>query len=94
MIKILKVNVILITKTKSLLNSLDIQKYNKEYANLSIIHNDSFHDRFFIIDRNKVYHCGSSVNYAGKRTFAINVLEDNILKDSLLSNIKILLEID
>ena len=87
MIKDLKVNIILITKTKSLLKSLDIQKYNKEYSNLSVIHNDNYHDRFFIIDKKKVYHCGSSVNYAGVRTFAINKIEEKSMIDSLINKV-------
>ena len=87
MIKDLKVNIILITKTKSLLKSLDIQKYNKEYSNLSVIHNDNYHDRFFIIDKNKVYHCGTSINYAGKRTFAINGIEEKLLKEKLIESV-------
>ena len=87
MIKDLKVNIILITKTKSMLKSLDIQKYNKEYSNLSVIHNDNYHDRFFIIDKKKVYHCGSSVNYAGVRTFAINKIEEKSMIDSLINKV-------
>ncbi len=44
MISKLKVKIIIITKTKSLLNKLDIEKYNKQYNNLSIIYDDTFHD--------------------------------------------------
>ena len=87
MIKDLKVNIILITKTKSMLKSLDIQKYNKEYSNLSVIHNDNYHDRFFIIDKKKVYHCGTSINYAGNRTFAINVIEEKVLKEKIIESV-------
>ena len=83
-IRRLKVNVILIVKTKSLLNQMHIDKYNKQYSNLKIIYNDEYHDRYFVIDRNKVYHCGTSLNYIGKKTFCINIIGDEKAKESLI----------
>ena len=73
MIKELKVKVILITGNK--LSKLDIDKYNSTYNNLSIYNSDIFHDRFFIIDRNKIYHSGNSINYMGYRKSCIDVIK-------------------
>ena len=73
MIKELKVKVILITGNK--LTKLDIDKYNSTYNNLSIYYSDIFHDRFFIIDRNKIYHSGNSINYMGYRKSCIDVIK-------------------
>lgn len=84
MISRLKINVILITKMKGLLKELDIKKYQEQYHNLTIIYNDTFHDRYLLIDNTKIYHCDASINYAGNRTFSINLLEDNVVKQSLL----------
>ena len=84
----LKVSVILVVKTKSLLTKLDIEKYNKQYSNLKIIYNDTCHDRYFIIDRKKAYHCGISINHAGEKLFGINLLDDNIVKDNLINQLK------
>ena len=81
------VKTILITKRKSALNATDINKYNKQYHNLKIIYNETFHDRYIIIDNNIVYHCGASINHAGSRTFSINILGDNIVKHDLINNI-------
>ena len=81
------VKTILITKRKTNLNATDINKYNKQYHNLKIIYNETFHDRYIIIDNNIVYHCGASINHAGSRTFSINILEDNIVKHDLINNI-------
>ena len=81
------VKTIIITKRKSNLNATDINKYNKQYHNLKIIYNETFHDRYIIIDNNIVYHCGASINHAGSRTFSINILEDNIVKHDLINNI-------
>ena len=86
-IKNIKCIVILIVKTNSRLSKLDIDKYNKQYHNLNIIYNDNYHDRYFIIDRNIIYHCGTSINYAGSKTFSINILEDKIVKDNLIKDI-------
>ena len=87
MIKKLKCNIVLITKSNTKLTTLDIEKYNEQYNNLKIVFNDSFHDRYFIIDKKVVYHCGASINYAGKRTFGINILEDEIVKESIIKKV-------
>ncbi len=88
MIKNLKCNVILITKENALLKSLDIKKYNSQYTNLQVVYSNDFHDRYFIIDKNIVYHCGASLNHAGSKTFSINILEDEMLKKSLIANVE------
>ncbi len=80
----IKVQVILITKEDGLLKELDTKKYQEQYHNLKIVYNDPFHDRYLIIDNYKIYHCGASINYAGNRTFSINLLEDEIIKKLLL----------
>ena len=55
-IKRLNVNVTIITKINNLLTKQDIERYNKQYNNLKIIYNNTFHDRYFIIDKKQVYH--------------------------------------
>ncbi|MBP3766384.1 MAG: ORF6N domain-containing protein [Bacilli bacterium] len=88
MIKNLKSKVILITSAKSKLTSLDIEKYNDTYSNLMVIFNDTFHDRYIIIDKNKIYHSGNSINHIGYRKSSINVLEDRNIKETILNDIK------
>ena len=77
----------MITKNNSRLSDTEIQKYNMQYHNLKIIRNNSFHDRYFIIDNTVVYHSGSSINHAGEKTFSINRLDDEMVKESLINNI-------
>ena len=84
MIKELSVKVVLITKDNNKLTELDIEKYNKEYHNLTVIRDNSFHDRYFIIDKKEVYHSGTSINYAGTKVFSINLLEDTLVIDDLI----------
>lgn len=86
-IKKLSVNVIVITKQNGLLTNMDIKKYNNQYHNLTIKYSDAFHDRYFIIDNNEVYHCGASINHAGTRTFSINTLEDKEVCDALKNKV-------
>ena len=93
MIKNIKTNVILIVKPKSLLSKLDIEKYNKQYNNLSVVYNDTFHDRYFIIDKEIFYHCGTSINHIGSKTFSINKLEDEMIVKLLIKNIEKILNI-
>lgn len=80
MISRLNIRVILIIKNKSKLSNLDIEKYNEQYNNLYIVYNDTFHDRYFIVDKDIIYHCGASINHAGSKTFSINILDDEVVK--------------
>ena len=50
MISKLSTKVILITKENNKLSELDISKYHKQYDNLEIIYNNTFHDRYIILD--------------------------------------------
>ena len=87
MISKIKVKVILITRKNNLLKQIDIDKYNKQYNNLKITYDNTFHDRYIIIDKKIIYHCGSLLNHIGTKTFSINILEDLFVKQSLLDKI-------
>ena len=75
-IKRLDISVTIITKKDNLLTEQDISKYNKQYNNLKVIYDNSFHDRYFILDKEIVYHCGASINRIGYKTFSINLISD------------------
>lgn len=64
-------------------------KYEKQYLNISFINNKSFHDRFIIIDRNKLYSCGASFKDIGKKCFAINEFSDKEYLNKLLNILNI-----
>ena len=91
MISKLSVKVIIICKDSNKLTEEDINKYNMQYNNLKVIRNNSFHDRYFIIDEKEIYHCGTSINNVGNKIFSINKLEDDCVKKSLLEIIGSLL---
>lgn len=64
-------------------------KYEKQYFNISFINNKSFHDRFIIVDRNKLYSCGASFKDIGKKCFAINEFSDKEYLNKLLNILNI-----
>ena len=86
-IKRLKINVIVITKSNNFLTKQDIKKYNLQYNNLKIYYDNTFHDRYFILDGNEVYHCGSSINRIGYKTFSITLIGDNEVCQSLINKV-------
>ena len=86
-IKNLKVKVTLIINERSKITKLDIEKYNEQYNNLKIIYDNTYHDRYFILDKKEVYHSGTSINNAGSKTFSINKLEDEFVIKSIIQSI-------
>ena len=63
------------------------EKYLKQYNNLKFINNESYHDRFIIIDRKRVFHCGASFKDLGKKCFAINEIENKIEREKLVNDV-------
>ena len=86
-IRNIKPKVTLITQRRTRLTKTEIDKYNTQYNNLTVIKNSSFHDRYLIIDNQDIYHLGASINYAGDKVFSINKLQDEdiitLLKDKV-----------
>ena len=60
------------------------KKYESQYNNIIFINNDSFHDRFLILDRYKLYSCGSSFKDLGKKCFAINEFKERFYLNEIL----------
>ena len=84
----LNVNVRVVCKKKTLLTKMDIEKYNAQYNNLEIIYDDTFHDRYFILDNQKVYHCGTSLNKMGYKTFGVTLISDSEICRLIIEKIK------
>lgn len=66
-------------------------KYLKQYNNVMFINNDSYHDRFIIIDRKRVFCCGASFKDLGKKCFSIHEIENFKEIDKILENINYLI---
>ena len=78
-------NVTLITNKY---NNVDYEKYKEQYNNIAIVVNNSFHDRFIILDKKVLYHSRASFKDLGKKCFAITKIESKEILDSLLDKLK------
>lgn len=58
------------------INSVLKSKFEHQYNNVTFINNNSFHDRFIIIDRKLLYSSGASFKDLGKKCFGIHKLND------------------
>ena len=64
-----------------------ISKYMSQYNNVEIIENNTFHDRFIIIDNKYLYHCGASFKELGKKCFAISKIDEEEILNNLLNKL-------
>ncbi len=77
----------IIVSSKTKLTQDDVEAFNLQYGLLTVKSDDSFHDRFIVIDGESLYHLGASLNYVGKKTFAISELMDERLVKSVIDRI-------
>lgn len=83
-LRIINKKIIIVTSN---IDDIQKKKYLKQYKNVSFIKNDSYHDRFIIIDRKKVFHCGASFKDLGNKCFGINEIENKIEIDKLVNEV-------
>ena len=69
-------------------NNDDYSKYKIQYKNITLKINNKIHDRFIIIDRLELYHCGASLKDLGRKCFAINKIDNKDWINELLVLIK------
>ena len=69
-------------------NNVDYEKYKEQYDNVTLVVNNSFHDRFIILDKKDLYHSLASFKDLGKKCFAITKIESKEFLDSLLDKLK------
>ena len=65
------------------------KKYENQYSNITFINNNSFHDRFIIIDSEMLYSCGLSFKDLGKKCFAISEFNDKEYLEKILKTINL-----
>ena len=82
------VSVELFTLPKTALTAKDIDKFNAQYPRLTVRKTSVFHDRFLILDEERVYHVGASLKDAGKKCFGVSLLEEETLKKALLNRLE------
>ena len=62
------------------ISSADIKTFNKQYPKLAIRYNETFHDRFLIIDDKEIYLIGASLKDLGAKCFAFTQLDSNAIR--------------
>ena len=80
------VQVIIYTSINTRLLGRDINTFNSQYSGLDVRYTTNVHDRYIIIDQNKIYHLGYSIKDLGKKIFSISESDSNLIS-KLLSNI-------
>ena len=53
----------------------DIKVFNAQYSKLTVSYNETFHDRFLIVDDKELYLIGASLKDLGKKCFAFTKLD-------------------
>ena len=75
------VKVTIVTHPKNSLTTQDIQKFNAQYPLLKVRKSDKFHDRFMIIDQQKLYHIGASLKDLGIRCFGFSKMDSALIPE-------------
>ena len=69
-------------------NNQNYEKYREQYNNVELIINNTFHDRFIIIDKRILYHSGASFKDLGNKCFEISKIEDDDIVERLLDRLE------
>ena len=81
-----EVKVKIYTSINSKLIGKDINTFNNQYGLLEVIYTTKVHDRYIIIDQNKLYHLGHSIKDLGNKIFSISELDSKFIR-VLISNL-------
>ena len=82
------VDVKIYTYASAQLTNRDAAKFNAQYPTLTVKKTQVFHDRFIILDGGTAYHIGASIKDAGKKCFAISLIDDPGVVTDLLNRLK------
>ena len=67
---------IITSKDGNRITEKEEQTFNAQYRNLSIDHTDKVHDRFLLLDDKTMYHIGASLKDAGRKLFAMDLINN------------------
>ncbi|WP_314640771.1 ORF6N domain-containing protein [Stomatobaculum longum] len=82
------VDVKIYTYANAQLTKTDAAKFNAQYPTLTVKKTQVFHDRFILLDGGTAYHIGASIKDAGKKCFAISLIDDPGVVTDLLNRLK------
>ena len=76
------------THPRTGLTQLDVDTFNAQYPQLAVEHTTAFHDRFLILDDEEGYFAGASLKDAGKKSFAIARIADEVVIKDILAKLR------
>ena len=62
------------------ISDADVKTFNAQYPKLAVRYNESFHDRFLIIDDKELYLIGASLKDLGSKCFAFTKLDPTAIR--------------
>ena len=65
---------------KHLISPADIATFNAQYPKLAVRYNETFHDRFLIVDDKELYLIGASLKDLGSKCFAFTKLNPAVIR--------------
>ena len=74
--------------SSSKLKDEDIKAFEKQYGAIERIQKDIFHDRFIILDNEKGYQIGTSINNSGGKIFSAFRIDSNLFVKHILEAMK------
>ena len=83
------VSIIIYTHEKTKLSDADVNKFNAQYPTLNVKYTKAFHDHFLILDEKIAYHIGASLKDAGKKCFAVSLLQDAGVVQDILQRLEL-----
>lgn len=83
------VEAVIYTAKNTKLSEKDIDNFNRQYPILKVRYTGVFHDRFLIIDDACAYHIGASMKDAGKKCFAVSLIEDSRIVNDIVARLNI-----
>lgn len=66
----------------------DVIAFNAQYPTLTVRRTRAFHDRFLVLDGKTVYHVGASLKDAGRKCFAVSLIQDEEMAGALVGRLR------
>ena len=81
------VEVVVVLSTNAKLKYEDVEAFEKQFFKLNVVKDDTFHDRFIILDFKDCYILGTSFNYIGNKVSFIHKIGDQEQVERLILKI-------
>ena len=62
------------------ISAADVKTFNTQYPKLVVRYNESFHDRFLIIDNKELYLIGASLKDLGRKCFGFTKMDPSEIR--------------